>query len=255
MRSINHFFMRAAILVSALIQAVWVTAAASQTNQAMLAKLKALYPAVTITDVLPSPIPGLFEIRMGKNVAFTNDEGRYLLFGAIFDSITKTVLTQLPAVSDDASTANVSFPSEYLSQSIRTVRGDGSRVIAVFSDPKCAYCKQLEAELKKLNNVTIYTFLFPVLGEESAKIASQVWCANNRENAWLGYMSTGKVASGRACDNPIQKNLTLGQRLGIQGTPMIIASSGAAQAGFKTARELDGWLNDIGSTSQTKAQQ
>jgi thiol:disulfide interchange protein DsbC len=224
--------------------------ASSQTNPQMLAKVRSMYPATQVQDVVSTPIAGVFAIRMGRNVAFTDRHARYLIFGAMFDSLTQEVLTQSSgdgAASDERK--QMVFPRESLQDAMRTVRGNGSRVMAVFSDPRCGYCRMLEQELAKLNDVTIYTFMYATLGDESKQIATDVWCSEHPLASWTGAIQTGKTKSSKSCDHPTQRNIALGARLGVQGTPTLIAMSGASIAGYRNAGEIDVWLAQVNSTA------
>jgi thiol:disulfide interchange protein DsbC len=220
----------------------------SQTNTQMLAKVRSMYPATQVQDVVSTPIQGVFEIRMGRNVAFTDSNARYLIFGAMFDPVTQEVLTQSNNGGDThVENARMTFPSEHLQQALRTVKGNGARVIAVFSDPRCGYCRMLENELAKLNDVTIYTFIYAALGDESKRLAADVWCSEDRLASWSSAIQTGKAKSSKACDHPTQNNMALGTRLGVQGTPTLIAMNGASIAGYRSASEIDRWLGQVGS--------
>jgi thiol:disulfide interchange protein DsbC len=228
----------------------------TQTNTPMLAKVRSMYPATQVQDVVNTPLQGVYEIRMGRNVAFTDSSARYLIFGAMFDSATQEVLTKSNTESaSHAENAPLAFPREHLQYALRTVRGNGSRVMAVFSDPRCGYCRQLESELAQLNDVTIYTFMYAALGEASQQIAADVWCSEKPLASWSSAIQTGKVKSSKPCDHPTQHSLALGARLGVQGTPTMIALSGATLAGYRSAREIDAWLGSASSAAMNKGHQ
>jgi thiol:disulfide interchange protein DsbC len=199
--------------------------------------LKEQYPATRFGEVHVSRVPGLYEVIMGRNVAYTDESGRYMVFGHLYDMKEQKDLTA--SMLDGLNTVDVS--SLPLADAIVTVRGKGERQLYVFSDPDCPYCRRLEPELAKLDNVTLHTFLFPLDGlhPEAAKKAEAIWCAKDRSRAWSEFMASGKLPPAIACDNPIQRNVHLGERLGINGTPTLIFDNGAMVPGLLQAAEIE----------------
>ena len=176
-----------------------------------------------------------------RSVAYTDDSGRYFIFGHLFDMKEQVDLTAQRRVDS----RKVEFPSQFLANAIKTVKGDGSRVVAVFSDPDCPYCKKLEGELARLDNVTIDTFLYPLeqIHPEAKTKSIAVWCAADRQQAWSQMVLTGSAPKLVACNNPVNDNLVLGSRLGVTGTPTLIALDGRLLPGAVPAEKLDQWLN------------
>jgi thiol:disulfide interchange protein DsbC len=213
------------------------SASPSNTETELAARLKELYPSTRITAVRQSEVAGLFEVTMGRNVAFTDTSGRFFVFGHLFDMREQKDLTA-QRLSD---INRIDFTQLPLQDAIKTVRGDGSRMLAVFSDPDCPYCKGLESELAKLNNVSIFTFLYPLEGlhPEAKGKAERVWCAPNPAKAWTELMSTGKVAESPKCATPIERINQLANSLGINGTPMMILQDGSLIPGAAPAAEID----------------
>lgn len=215
---------------------------------ALVTKLKTMYPNTTFSGVRPSAIEGIYEVLMGQNVGYTDGGGRYFLFGHLFDmkeqvDLTAQVLGQDSTAKREVKTS-VEYPSAYLTNAIKTVKGDGSRQLVVFSDPNCPYCKKLEQELVKLNNVTIYTFLYPVLGPDSRSLSIAMWCAPNRAQAFGEFMLKGKRPAMKSCTTPLDENATLGGRLGVTGTPTLIAADGRFLPGAAPAEKINQWLNE-----------
>lgn len=207
-------------------------------------RLKDQYPATKITAVRESPAKGIYEVIMGRNVAYTDEAGRYMIFGHLYDmkeqrDLTAGVLEALNKV--DIST----FPA---ADAIKSVRGKGERKIFVFSDPDCPYCKRLENELAKVDNVTIYTMLYPLDGlhPDARRKAEAIWCAKDRVKAWDEFMQKGTLPESRSCDNPIERNIRLGNSLGINGTPTIIFEDGAIAPGMLPAAEIERRLSGGG---------
>jgi thiol:disulfide interchange protein DsbC len=203
-------------------------------------RLKDLYPATRIERVQTSEIPTVYEVTMGKNSAYTDATGRYFVFGHLYDMKTQRDLTAERMEKQQ----RIDFSQLPLGDAIKTVRGKGERVLAVFSDPDCPYCKRLEPELDKLNNVTIYTFPYPLesLHPESPNKAVAVWCAPDRAHAWADLMKTGKAPANKNCDNPIQRNIQLAQRLGVNGTPTLFAADGRMLPGAAPGDRIEQWL-------------
>ena len=198
---------------------------------AMLQKLKGLYPATRFSSVTGTPIDGVYEVVMGQNVAYVGGDGRHFLFGHLFDMRTQKDLTADKPVTDGESATQarqVNFATLPLHDAVKTVKGDGSRLLAVFSDPRCPYCKALDDELAKLDNVTVYTFLLPWLGPESRPAAEALWA---------------DAVPDRANDTTVlDRNLKLASQLGLRGTPMLIASDGRVSEGARSAEALEAWL-------------
>jgi thiol:disulfide interchange protein DsbC len=213
------------------------SASPSATETELAARLKELYPSTRITAVRQSEVAGLFEVTMGRNIAFTDTSGRFFVFGHLFDMREQKDLTA-QRLSD---INRIDFAQLPLQDAIKTVRGDGSRKLAVFSDPDCPYCKGLESELAKLDNVSIFTFLYPLEGlhPDAKEKAERVWCSPNPAEAWTGLMATGKVAESPKCATPIERINQLANSLGINGTPMMILQDGSLIPGAAPAAEID----------------
>jgi thiol:disulfide interchange protein DsbC len=205
----------------------------------MATKLKQLYPKTTFNSVSQTPMPGVYEVVMGKNVAYVEETGRYFLFGHLYDMQLQQDLTEGKA----AAASSIDFGALPKQDAIVTVKGNGSRKIAVFSDPDCPYCKKFEETLAKITDVTIYTYLFPIdsLHPEARRKSVGVWCAPDRSRAWDDLMLRGKVPNGE-CESPVQRNVELAAKLGINGTPTIILDSGRLIPGAMPPEQLNGML-------------
>lgn len=221
-----------------------VSTAGADTPADVEKRLKEQYPATRIAAVRESQAKGIYEVVMGRNVAYTDAAGRYMIFGHLYDMKEQRDLTA--AVLEDLNKIDVSaLPS---ADAIVTVRGNGERKLYVFSDPDCPYCKRLEAELAKLDNVTILTFMMPLeqLHPDAKSKSIAAWCSADRATAWKSLVAPdvkGVAAPAQAvkptCENPIARNLALADRLGINGTPTLIFENGQKAAGALSAAEIE----------------
>lgn len=207
----------------------------------LMETLKQRYPATTFSRVESTPVAEMFEVWMGANVAYVHrDHPEYFFFGRLFDVAKATDLTagKLAQVRAPASVSPVSFGALPLNDSIKTVRGTGARKVAVFSDPQCPYCAKLEAELAKLNDVTVHTFLVPYLGAEKPVA---IWCARDRNRAWERWMRDGDTSALAAgsCEHPVFRNLALSQQLKVTGTPALVFGDGSRIEGLVGAEQIE----------------
>lgn len=140
-----------------------------------------------------------------------------------------------------AETNKFDFASLPLANAIKVVKGNGSRKIAVFSDPNCPYCKKLEDTLKSIDNVTVYTFLYPVLTLDSVVKSKAIWCSTDRATAWESWMIDRKVPTTAGTCNTIalDQNLALGQKLGVTGTPTVFLADGRRMIGVFPSDRLE----------------
>lgn len=238
------------LAASMIVASTFSFASADPQEMAVLAKLKKKYPKTQFQSLSSSPLPGIYEVVMGRNIAYVDETGRYFLFGHLFDMQTQTDLTEgKQPINQVAKTDFSTLPFE---NAITIKKGDGSRKMAVFSDPDCPYCKQLEQNLKALDNVTIYVFLFPLeqLHPDAKAKAIGVWCAANKAQAWYDLMLKGVTKSG-SCENPIDANIQLAQRLGINGTPTIILEDGTLNSGAASAERFEQLFKQIEARKET----
>ena len=172
---------------------------------------------------------GLYELLIGGQLLYVDRDVNFVIVGTMLDPRTRENLTQKRL--DTA--LKVDFKSLPLDRAVKTVRGDGSRVLVTFEDPNCGYCKRLWQSMGELKNVTIYTFLYPILSPDSADKSKAVWCSKDRAASWDELMVQGKQPTTPAadCKNPIEQNVALGRELGINGTPTIIFADGTRAAG------------------------
>ena len=221
--------------------AVPATADASQTTAALMERLQGLYPATRFGAINPTAWPGVFEVAMGANLAYVDVSGQYFLFGHLYDMKSQRDLT----AERKENLARVDFSQLPLADAMKEVRGNGARVLAIFSDPDCPYCQKLESDLRTLTNATIYTFLMPLTSLHPAAHgkAVSIWCASDRLVTWHATMVRGEAVPRADCPHPVDRNVALGERLGINGTPTLIASDGRLLSGAGSMEQIEAWLD------------
>jgi thiol:disulfide interchange protein DsbC len=234
----------AAVLGTSLAVAAFAQGDAAQATpelSRLSARLQALYPSTRFGDIHPTPWPGVFEVVMGANLAYVDVSGQFFLFGHLYDMKAQRDLT---AERNDT-LAHIDFSTLPLTDAIKDVRGRGSRALAIFSDPDCPHCRRLEAELKDLSDVTIYTFLMPIasLHPEARANAIAVWCATDRLNAWHALMTRDQLPPHVDCAHPVDRNIALAERLGVTGTPTLVAADGRVLPGAASAEHVQAWLS------------
>jgi thiol:disulfide interchange protein DsbC len=208
---------------------------------------KALEPRLggaKIESVKETPYAGLYEVRVAGDILYTDKKGDYLVIGHVYDAKTSQDLTR--ARIDDIN--KVKFSDLPFDNAIKQVKGNGKRVIAVFEDPNCGYCKRLrQTTLKEMDNVTIYTFLYNILSEDSFVKSKNIWCSSDRAKAWDDWMINGKPAPAAPenCKTPNEEVLALGQKLHIQGTPAIFFTDGSRIPGAVDQKTLEAKLSSL----------
>lgn len=224
----------------ATLDATATNAAANAIESSLANRLQALYPSTRFGAVSPTPWPGVFEVVMGANLAYVDHSGQYFVFGHLYDMKAQRDLT---AERKDT-LARIDFATLPLADAMKEVRGNGVRALAIFSDPDCPYCQKLESDIRELTNVTIYTFLMPLVSLHPAahRKAVSVWCAKDRITTWQAMMWRGEVAPQADCPHPVDRNVALGERLGINGTPTLIAFDGRMLPGAASKEQIEAWL-------------
>src|SRR5690606_28716157 len=197
--------------------------AQADSAQAVSRVFEQRFPGIHVDAVRVTPMAGIFEIQVGMDLLYADANVDYVLQGSLIDARARRDLTaeRLEALQ------KVSFDTLPLDRAIKQVKGDGSRRIAVFEDPNCGYCKQLQHTLQGVDNVTVYTFLFPILTPDSTTKSRDIWCSADPAKAWHDWMLKGVEAPKAECDAPLEANLALGRKLNVQGTPALFFADGS----------------------------
>lgn len=190
-----------------------------------------------IDSVTKTPYSGLFEVRIGTDIFYSDAQGKYLFVGRVIDTATMQDLTQA-RVQD---LKRIKFDDLPLDAALKTVKGNGKRVIAVFEDPNCGYCKRFRQTLEKVDNITVYTFLYSVLGPDSVTKSRNIWCASNPVKVWDDWMLRGRQppTAPATCTTPHDKVMQIGRQLGVTGTPTIFFTDGTSIPGAVDAKGLE----------------
>ena len=211
-------------------------------EEALTKIIKKTYPELSIKGIERTDFNDLYEVYIGGQIIYTNDNFDFLIVeGRVVDPKTKNDLTEqrLEELS------RVDFNDLPLSDAIKVVKGNGERKIAVFSDVDCPYCKRFEKkELSNVDNITIYTFLYPLaIHPEAEGKSKKIWCAKDRAKAWSEYIFEDKLPKNSGtCKTPVNKIVKLGKDLGISSTPTIILLNGKAIPGVIPYKQLEEYL-------------
>ena len=191
-----------------------------------------------IDEVIKTPMAGLYEVRIGTDIVYTDESGNYLIQGSLIDTKSRADLTQARI---DKITA-IDFANLPLKDAVLVKQGNGARKLVVFGDPNCGYCKRLEKDLLALKDVSIYTFLYPILGPDSTAKAKDIWCAKNPGKAWRSWMVDGQAPAKvmGACDaGALDRNTEMGRKYKVQGTPALVFEDGSRAPGAIPAAQID----------------
>jgi len=191
-----------------------------------------------IDEISKTPIPGLYEVRVGTDLYYADEQGNHLIQGSIIDTRTRTDLTEARI---DKLTA-IDFSALPLKDAMLIKQGSGARKLVVFADPNCGYCKRIERDLLTLKDVSIYTFLYPILGPDSIVKSKDIWCAKDPGKAWRTWMVDGQAPAKAVagCDTSVlERNVALGQKYKVQGTPAVVFEDGSRAPGAIPAAQIE----------------
>ncbi|NNH87119.1 DsbC family protein [Acinetobacter terrae] len=200
------------------------------------------HPKLNIENIQITDMKGVYSGSMDGQVVYVGEDAQHILVGSMYRLSDQKNLTKDLVLKQNS----IDWKKLPLQDAVKSVRGNGKRQIAIFSDPNCPYCKQLETELSKLNDVTIYTFIYPIKNQSIA-VSKQVFCEKDSALAWSNLISKGiQPSSKKTCANPIERNLSLGKSLGLNGTPAIIFSNGFKVMGSHPAQEIEKMWKELG---------
>ena len=199
-----------------------------------------------IDEVQPTAMSGLYEVRIGTDIFYTDAKGNYLIQGELIDTRARRNLTEDRINKLSA----VDFAALPFKDAFTIVRGDGKRKVAVFEDPNCGYCKRFERDMQNVDNVTVYLFLYPILSPDSAEKSRNILCAKDRTTAWEDYMVRDKTPAAATCDtSALQRNLAFGKKYKITGTPTLIFADGSRVPGAIPAKDVEKRLGESAASN------
>lgn len=201
--------------------------------ETLKSNLSKQYPNIQVTNIQPTEMSGLYSANLDNQIIYLDENAEHMFIGSMVRLKDQKNLTKDLVLKQNS----IDWKQLPLKDAIKTVKGNGKRQLAIFSDPNCPYCKKLEAELDKLNDVTIYTFIYP-LKTQSIAVSKQVWCEANPAYAWKNLLQKNVQPKAKTCANPIDRNLELGHKLGVQGTPTLIFGNGLKMVGGRSAEEI-----------------
>jgi len=252
----NALFARAARVARllpglALVGTLALATTAVQADEAAIRKTLAdrMPKLPKIDEVSKTPIPGIYELRIGTDVLYSDETGAHLIEGAILETKTQTDLTKARI---DKLTM-IDFAALPLKDALVFKQGTGLRKLAVFADPNCGYCKRMERDLLSLKDVTIYTYLLPILGPDSNAKSRDIWCAKDNSKAWRAWMIDGVTPpkqQGDKCDTAVlERNLEIGRKHKINGTPAIVFEDGTRAPGAMSADRVEERMKEASKKS------
>ena len=212
---------------------------AAMAQEAQIRKnVAARLPQIKVVDeVTKTAIPGVYELRInGSEIFYTDAKANYLIEGNIIDVRAKRNLTEERVAALTA----VKFDDLPFKDAFTIVRGNGKRKMAVFEDPNCGYCKRFERDLQKIDNVTVYMFLYPILGADSGEKSKAIWCAKDPGKAWQDWMVRDQPVAAAACDTAaLTRNTEFGRNFKITGTPTLFFIDGTRVPGAADAAQVE----------------
>lgn len=196
------------------------------------------FPDMKVESVTRMPFPGVYEVVFDGQVVYTDEKVSWLMSGNLFD-VRSAQERNLTRERRDHLASGALVKAQ--GNAIKRVRGNGKRVIYTFEDPNCGYCKELQKELKKMNDITVYTFLLPILSPDSVEKSKAVWCSKDRGKAWDELMDKASQSAGASknCEHPLDENQALAQRFGVRGTPAVFLTNGQQVGGYLPAEKLE----------------
>jgi thiol:disulfide interchange protein DsbC len=214
--------------------------------------LEQKFPGASVSNVAKSAYFGLYEAQFDGQMVYTDAKVAYVLVGSVYDANTKQNLTE-----DRLRKLNrVAWDSLPLDLAMKKVKGNGTRKLAIFSDADCPFCKRLESELQGVDDITIYTFLYPIdqLHPDAARKSKIIWCSPDRVKAWDEFFASGKLPDNKGeCDTPIAATRKIGEKLRVNATPTLVFADGSIIPGALPKDRLEAALTTAAAEAKRTA--
>lgn len=195
-----------------------------------------------VEEVRKTPIAGLFEVRIGLDLYYTDAQGNYLIQGQLLDTKSRRNLTEERVEK----LSTIDFATLPVADAFTIVRGNGKRKIAIFEDPNCGYCKRFEKDLQGVDNVTLQVYLYPILGPDSLEKSRNLWCAKDKGRAWQDWMVRDQAPAKGSCDTAaLTRNVEFGRKWRINGTPTLVFADGSRVPGAISAQQIEQKLAEV----------
>ena len=194
------------------------------------------FPA--IDEVSKTPIPGLYELRIGTEILYTDEQGNHLIEGQLIETRSRNNLTEARIAKLTA----IDFASLPLKDAIVWKQGTGARRLVIFADPNCGYCKRFEKDMQAIKDVTVYTFLYPILGGDSPEKSRNIWCAKDNTKAWRDWMLEGTApprSMGKCDTTALERNTAMGRKYRVNGTPALVFEDGKRVPGVMSIEQVE----------------
>lgn len=208
-----------------------------------------------VEGIRPAPVGGLYEVHFqsqeGPQLVYTDENAEHIFVGTLYDSrlgrnLTEERMRRLTAIE---------FGTLPLDLAVKVQRGNGRRVLVVFSDPYCPACRQFEQTLAQVDDITVYYFMYPVIRPELSDHSRAVWCSADRAKAWLALAARPKPqppAAKPGCETPVERVLELGRSLGVNSTPTLFFTNGERVRGGLRAPDLVAQMEDAARQAKRK---
>lgn len=222
------------------------TAPADADGTSIKKLLEDKFPGATIGNIARSPYAGLYEVQFDDQLVYTDPKVSYVFVGSIFEADSKRNLTEEKL----RKLTRIAWDSLPFDLAMKKVKGNGERKLVVFADADCPFCARLENELKNIDNVTIYTFVYPIdqLHPDAARKTRLIWCAPDRQAAWDAWFASKALPDNQGeCETPLAKTAELGQKLHINATPTLVFADGSIIPGALPAQRLEAELKQAQS--------
>ncbi|MDO9244708.1 MAG: DsbC family protein [Rhodocyclaceae bacterium] len=188
-----------------------------------------------VENVRKSGALGLYEVQVDGELIYTDEKVTHIIIGEVIETSSRKNLSE----ERKQKLAQIKFSDLPLDMAVKQVKGNGKRLLATFEDPNCSYCKKLAQELQGVNDVTIYTFIYPILSPDSTEKAKNLWCASDRVRAWNDFMINNQAPASKNCNHPTEKVVAFGKKLNIRGTPTMFFADGSRVPGYMPLATLE----------------
>jgi thiol:disulfide interchange protein DsbC len=218
------------------------THAQTLTKEEIAGRLNGIEP----TDVSDSPMPGIYQVALGSNVAYVSADGKFIIRGDIYDTETSANLTEETRAKARVAMLDSVDPATMIV--FKPADGKVKHKITVFTDIDCGYCRQFHRDIDKVTalGIEVDYLSFPRTGPntESWTKADEVWCAKDRNAALTRAKLGGETPNATCANTPVESHYALGQRIGVRGTPAVFSETGELIGGYLPPDTLAKILDD-----------